>query len=169
MQTRNGLALVTGASSGIGRACAELLASKGARVILLARRQAELLEAATAIRDRGGEAWYYSIDLSNPEGVQSVADRIRSDIGSSDMIVNNAGAGKWLPLIDTSLAEACMMIELPYLAAFYVRRLFLPEMIHRGSRNVTWVLPWSPWGQSPAPIGPTIRGARSTFRKRFRD
>ena len=80
-----------------------------------------------------------SVDLSNPEEVESAADRIKSDTGVPDMIVNNAGAGKWLPLVETSLAEARTMIELPYLAAFYVTRLFLPEMIRRGSGNVTCV------------------------------
>jgi uncharacterized protein len=133
------LVLVTGASSGIGRATAEILARKGARVILVARNTERLAEVTAGIKEAGGEAISYAADLSSVPDVESVCERIKIEQGVPDIIVNNAGAGRWRPLVRTSLEEARAMIELPYLAAFYVTRMFLPEMIERGSGQVVCV------------------------------
>ncbi len=133
------LVLVTGASSGIGRATAELAARKGARVILLARGTEQLAEVAAGIKEAGGNAVAYTVDLSQAADVTAIAERIREEQGVPDIIVNNAGAGRWLPLVRTSLEEARQMIEVPYLAAFYVTRMFLPEMIARGSGQIACV------------------------------
>jgi len=130
------LVLVTGASSGIGRATAELFAERGARLILLARNTELLEEVAAGIRERGAKAAAFSVDLSQAQDVEAVAERIRREQGIPDIVVNNAGAGRWLPLVRTSLEEGRAMIELPYLAAFYVTRVFLPEMLQRGSGQI---------------------------------
>ena len=67
------------------------------------------------------------------------AERIKAEHGVPDILINNAGAGRWLPLVETSLEEARQMIELPYLAAFYVTRMFLPEMIVRRRGQIACV------------------------------
>jgi uncharacterized protein len=133
------IALVTGASSGIGKAAAELFARKGARVILLARSADKLAVVVAEIKKSGGDAVSYAVDLSRAPEVEAVAERIKREQGVPDIVVNNAGAGRWLPLVRTSPDEARAMIELPYLAAFYVTRMFLPDMIVRGSGQIACV------------------------------
>ncbi len=130
---------MTGGSSGIGRATAELLARRGARVILLARGTEQLAEVAAGIKEHGGNAAAYTVDLSQAAEVAAIAERIKREEGVPDIIVNNAGAGRWLPLVRTSPEEARAMIELPYLAAFYVTRMFLPDMLARGRGQIACV------------------------------
>ena len=130
------LVLVTGASSGIGKATAERLARRGATVLLLARSADKLAEVAAAIEAVGGKAHAYPVDLADTGATQATAAAIISTHGVPDIVVNNAGAGRWLPLIETSAEEARQMIELPYLAAFAVTRAFLPGMLKRGSGHI---------------------------------
>jgi short-subunit dehydrogenase len=125
------LVLVTGASSGIGAATAKLYAARGARVLVLARNEAKLDEVAAAITRDGGAASPYAVDLADPSAIAETNARITREAGTPDILINNAGAGRWLPLLETSAEEALAMIEVPYLAAFNLTRAFLPEMIAR--------------------------------------
>ena len=74
-----------------------------------------------------------------PPRSKNLAEAVRSAEGVPDVIVNNAGAGRWLPLVETPPDEARRMIELPYLAAFYVTRSFLPAMLERGSGQIACI------------------------------
>lgn len=139
MASKEKLALVTGASSGIGAATAQLLARMNTSVALVARRTDKLEEVAQSIRSMGGRAEVFSADLSDPEAVTAMAEAVRSRMGVPDIIVNNAGAGRWKPLIETTPAEARQMIELPYLAAVYVTCAFLPDLLARGSGHLVSV------------------------------
>jgi short-subunit dehydrogenase len=133
------LVLVTGASSGIGAATAKLYGASGARVLLLARNRERLDEVAAAISREGGAADPYAVDLADARAVAETCARIKREAGTPDIIVNNAGAGRWLSVLDTSAEEALAMIEVPYLAAFNLTRAFLPEMIARGSGAIACV------------------------------
>jgi short-subunit dehydrogenase len=133
------LVLVTGASSGIGEATAKLYAENGARVLLLARSEERLGRVAEAIGRNGGAAGAFPVDLSELEAVAETAARIKREHGTPDILINNAGAGRWLPLIETSPAEAREMIEVPYLAALYATRAFLPEMVARRSGAIACI------------------------------
>jgi short-subunit dehydrogenase len=133
------LVLVTGASSGIGRSTVELFAKRGARPLLLARNTAALEDVVRAIAHGGGRASAYPVDLSDPDATRAISDQIKAEQGVPDVIVNNAGAGRWLPLVETSPDEARRMIEVPYLAAFTLTRLFLPDMMARGSGQLGFV------------------------------
>ncbi len=125
------LVLVTGASSGIGAATARLYGARGARVLVLARNEAKLEEVVAAIRRDGGAASPYAVDLADASAIAETAARIKREAGTPDILINNAGAGRWLLLLETSAEEALAMIEVPYLAAFNLTRAFLPEMIAR--------------------------------------
>jgi short-subunit dehydrogenase len=109
--------LVTGASSGIGEATAVALARRGAVLALVARREDRLNRVAASIRAAGGRAEAYPTDLADPAAVAAMASAVRRDLGVPDVVVNNAGAGRWIPLVETDANEARRMIELPYLAA----------------------------------------------------
>ncbi len=127
---------MTGASRGIGAACAQALAQAGAHVILLARSVHELEQVTAQICAAGGKANWYAVDLSDLLKTEQVFAEIVQKHGCPDVLVNNAGLGRWLFTEETPGAEAEMMIRLPYLAAFHATRLVLPAMLKRGSGHV---------------------------------
>lgn len=134
MNPRGKTALVTGASSGIGAATARALAQAGARVLLVARREGELERVASSIGP--GAATAYPVDLSSASAVSQMAQRITADVGTPDIIVNNAGAGQWKFVDETDPQEAVQMMAVPYFAAFYVTHAFLPGMLRRNSGHI---------------------------------
>lgn len=85
------VAVVTGASSGMGRATALLLAARGAKVALLARRQAQLEDVAAEIREAGGEALVVVSDVTDQASMQAAADAVQDAYGNTDLLFNNAG------------------------------------------------------------------------------
>src|SRR5579864_1601502 len=87
-------ALITGASRGIGRACALALSEAGARVALAARTQAQLDSLAAEIRDQGREAFPVAMDLSNADSIKEAMGRVAKEFGRIDILVNNAGITK---------------------------------------------------------------------------
>lgn len=133
------LVVVTGASSGIGEAVARIFAQGGAHVILIARREEKLAAVVQSIREAGGAADAVAADLSSPSELRHAADRIKFEFGAPDVLVNNAGLGRWIPLLDTSAEEVREMIGLPYLAAFNMTRELLPAMIAAGKGRIAFV------------------------------
>jgi uncharacterized protein len=155
MEVKGKLVLVTGASSGIGEATARSLAALGARPILVARSADRLKAIVEDINAQGGNAHAIAGDLASPDEVARIADRARREVGVPDVLINNAGAGRWLSVMETSPEEARSMIELPYLAAFYMTKAFLPEMIaRRGGHivNVTSPASFIAWPNATAYI-----------------
>jgi short-subunit dehydrogenase len=127
--------LITGASSGIGAALARAVAGAGGRPLLLARREAELQQVADSLGP-SSDARVYPVDLSDPKAVDDVAERIKAQVGTPDVLVNNAGAGRWKFVDETSPEEAMQMMAVPYFAAFCITHAFLPTMIRRGSGHI---------------------------------
>ena len=148
MELRGRLAVVTGASSGIGAATARLLAREGFRVVLMARTESTLEEVAAGIRAAGGEATAVAADLGDAALATPAFERIVREMGAPDLLVNNAGAGRWLFTEETPPSEAVAMMAAPYFAAFFATRAFLPGMLARGSGRIVNVnspaskLPW---------------------------
>lgn len=128
MKLEGALCVVTGASSGIGRATAFSLAQKGARVVLVARnaQALELLEGE--IRSAGGTAWAYPTDLTQPTGVAELGHRVLEQQGTPQVLVHSAGAGRWQFLDDTPLEELHQLMATPFWAAAYLTRELLPAM-----------------------------------------
>ena len=85
------IALVTGASQGIGRACALLLAESGAKVALCARNREKLEQLAGEIKSKGGEAEAFPLDVANEEAIKATVKAVISRFGKLDILVNNAG------------------------------------------------------------------------------
>ena len=88
------VALVTGASQGIGRACALALAEGGALVALAARNEEKLAAVAREIADRGGQAATFRMDVSNEDEVKSAVKAALAHFGKIEILVNNAGVTK---------------------------------------------------------------------------
>lgn len=133
------LVLITGASSGIGEATATRYGASGAHVLLLARNAERLHGVAQAIRGAGGTATVFPIDLADADATKALAARIQSEIGTPDILINNAGAGRWLPHSDTSPEDARAMMAVPYFAAFDLTRAFAPAMAARGSGGIVFI------------------------------
>lgn len=132
----NKIVLITGASSGIGAETAKLFARKGAVVLLLARNEENLLQIADEISSAGGRALVYPCDVTDYKAVGEMAIRVKKEAGVPDIILNNAGSGVWKFIEETSNEEAIDMIKAPYLAAFFVTRAFIPEMLKRNSGHI---------------------------------
>jgi short-subunit dehydrogenase len=166
MMTQGKLALITGASSGIGEATAKAIAQKAGRVVLVARTASNLEKVAQEIIEAGGKAEFFAIDLSQPEAVSELAHKVIGEIGVPDILVNNAGAGRWTTIEKTEAAELEQMMALPYFAAFNLTRELLSHMRERGSGhivNVTSVAARLIW---PGAAGyAAARAAMVTFSK----
>ncbi|MES2840346.1 MAG: glucose 1-dehydrogenase [Pseudomonadota bacterium] len=85
------LALITGAGQGNGRALALGLAQAGAQVIVTDMNASTVEETAKAVRDEGGEAWAFVLDVTSPDECRALAQRVGEEIGKVDLLVNNAG------------------------------------------------------------------------------
>ncbi|MFI0608844.1 MAG: SDR family NAD(P)-dependent oxidoreductase [Anaerolineae bacterium] len=121
--------VVTGASRGIGAATARACALAGARVTLLARSQ-DVDTRVAEIVAAGGRAQALRVDLTDPGAVATAAGRILAD-GPVDVLVNNAGAGRFLSVAETPPQEAVAMMASPYFAAYHATYAFLPGMLAR--------------------------------------
>jgi uncharacterized protein len=136
MKIDDKLVLVSGASSGIGAATAKAMVEAGGRVVLLARRKEALDRVVAEITSVGGQAWSYSVDLADADAVATVAKQIMEKLGTPDIIINDAGTGRWLFVDETSPVEAVEMMAVPYFATFNVTHAFLPVMLVRNSGHI---------------------------------
>jgi short-subunit dehydrogenase len=143
------LVVVSGASSGIGAATARAFSAARARaVVLLARRPELLSQVVGTIETQGGRAHAYAVNLADTRATMETAERIRRECGEPDILINNAGAGRWLFPEETDVEEAVAMMAVPYVAAFSLTRAFLPVMLSRGSGHIVNItspacfLPW---------------------------
>jgi len=115
------IALVTGASRGIGEAAARLLAQQGAHVIISSRRQESCEEVAASIRDEGGRATAYACHIGDPEQIEAIFEHIRQVHGRLDILVNNAAANPYYGHItDTDMAAFTKTVEVNIRGYFFM-------------------------------------------------
>lgn len=130
------VALVTGASSGIGRATARALAAEGFRVAVTARRRRRLEELAAEIAAAGGEAAALPADLSRAEERAALVEAVRRRWGRVDVLVNNAGFGHYGPTAEVPWELAERMLAVNIEAVVHLTRLVLPEMLARNAGHI---------------------------------
>ncbi len=116
LQYKKKTALVTGASSGLGRAVAERLAQEGAHVFLVARREELLREVAQGIVARGGSAEVIACDLATEDSHSLIAKRVKEESLQLHLLVNNAGQELFMPLQATSLKAIHELVQLNFIS-----------------------------------------------------
>lgn len=125
------VAIITGASSGIGAATARELARRGAQVVLAARRTDELEAQVHAITEAGGRAIAVLTDVTDAAQVSRLVERTQEAFGRVDVLVNNAGANWVRPLAETSADEIIRLLQVNLLGTMLVTHAVLPEMQQR--------------------------------------
>ncbi len=127
------VAIITGASSGIGRATALLFASEGAAVVLNARNEAGLEQVAQSIGELGGQAYCVVGDVSQMKTHERLVAAAQSEFGRLDIAFNNAGTvGPIAPLIEASLVDWNNVIAGNLTSAFLGTKLQIPLMLKSG-------------------------------------
>ena len=122
-------ALITGASQGIGRACAITLAKAGARVALAARNEAKLAEVAGEIKAGGGTAEVFAIDIASEESIKAGAKTVIGHFGSIEILVNNAGITKDTLLLRMKRADWDDVITTNLTGTFLLTQALLSPML----------------------------------------
>jgi len=139
------VAIVTGATTGIGRATFELFAREGALVVGASRTQSKLEEALAAVEKQGGKGAVVAADLSRDEDAGRVIDTAVREFGGLDVLVNNAGVGysyksvrekSMEPLADAPLDEWNHVMEINLGSVVYMSRRAIPEMRRRGAGSI---------------------------------
>lgn len=126
------VALVTGGSSGLGRAMAIALAGAGARVVVVARRRADLEDCVAAIETQGGQAAALVADLADPMTLDEVARRAAEPFGALTILVNAAGVNLRQPIEEVDLAAWQLTLQLHLSAPFFLARALVPGMREQG-------------------------------------
>jgi short-subunit dehydrogenase len=123
------VALLTGASSGLGRAFALALARTGVKVFLVARREEKLREIVREIADAGGEAAYHVVDVRVVPALYDLVDVVLARHRRIDILINNAGVGYRAPLLETKRSEIGEMLETDLNAAIYLTQAALNALL----------------------------------------
>lgn len=132
MSTNRPLALVTGASSGIGRDIATVLARRNHDLVLVARREPALSEVASRLqKDHGVAAHVVAADLAAPDAADRLVEELSARSLTVDVLVNNAGYGLYGKVTDTDPAAELAMIQLNVVALYRLTKLLLSGMVAR--------------------------------------
>jgi NAD(P)-dependent dehydrogenase (short-subunit alcohol dehydrogenase family) len=134
---QNKIAIITGASSGIGLAAARLFAAEGAKIVICARGEAELHKVAAEINEAGGTALAVAGDVRDEATARRLVDTARDTFGGLDIAFNNAGAtGEMAPVPDITVAGWHETIDANLTSAFLAAKYQIPAMLERGGGSL---------------------------------
>jgi 3-oxoacyl-[acyl-carrier protein] reductase len=137
---REKVAIVTGASRGIGRAIAVKLASEGVLVAMTARSEAKLREIQHEIEVGGGTAYAIAADLADPGSAQSIVSQTVAKFGRLDILINNAGMAMLSPLIDTAVEQWDRLMAVNARAPFLLCKEAIPYMKAAGGGTIIQIV-----------------------------
>ncbi|HSP21979.1 MAG TPA: 3-ketoacyl-ACP reductase [Planococcus sp. (in: firmicutes)] len=130
------IAFITGAGKGIGRASALALAKEGVHVGLIARTEEDLKRTAADIAAHGVKSAYAIADVSDLEQVEGAVAKLVEELGAADILINNAGIGKFGPLLEISPEDWKKVIDVNLMGMFYVTRTVLPQLIEKNGGDI---------------------------------
>lgn len=134
------VALITGASRGIGKAIAFALAKAGAKLVLAARTHQTLEQVAAQLRDTGTEATAVPTDVTNPEAVKRLLERTLDTHQHLDILINNAGIGYFGPVVEFDPDDWDTVLNSNLKAVYLCSKYALPAMLEHGSGQIINVL-----------------------------
>lgn len=132
----NSVAIITGASSGIGRETATLFARKRVKVVLAARREDKLEEVAREINRLEGETLIIPTDVSDQTQVERMVGKALERFGRIDILVNNAGFSQFASIEETTSDDMREIIGVNLMGTFYSTKAVLPQMRKQGSGHI---------------------------------
>ncbi|WP_088006263.1 3-ketoacyl-ACP reductase [Indiicoccus explosivorum] len=136
-QSLNGkTAIITGAGRGIGRAAALALSEEGVSVGLIARTAADLEKVAGEIKNAGGKAAFATADISSLEEVESAVRKLTDELGTADILINNAATSAYGPFLEIDPADWRKVLDVNLTGAFYVTRTVLPQLIDKNGGDI---------------------------------
>lgn len=130
------VAIITGASSGIGEAASRVLAAEGANLVITARREEKLSTLVNDFKSKGTKAIYVVGDASKEETALQTVEAAMKEFGRIDILINNTGIGNYKELVDTSAAEYDEMMITNMRSTFLFTRFVVPSMILQGSGTI---------------------------------
>ena len=136
MEIRGAVAVVTGASAGIGRATAVALAREGATVVVAARREDRLHELVSEIERRGGRAVAVRCDVADRKQIETLARQVLAGQGRCDILVNNAGIPGGGPFAELSWEQIERIVAVNYIGVLACTKAFLPSMLEARKGHV---------------------------------
>lgn len=130
---KNKIVLITGASSGIGEQLALEAARRGAIVVACARNEEKLNEVVKQCLILSGRpAFAFKVDVTNPNEIDDVLDKVRHEVGEIDVLVNSAGIGDMVAVVNEPLASIQKMVNVNMLATMYLSRCVAKKMMDQG-------------------------------------
>ncbi|MGH7771157.1 MAG: SDR family NAD(P)-dependent oxidoreductase [Candidatus Binatia bacterium] len=136
MEFKNQVVLITGVSSGIGQRLAIDLASRGSTVVGCGRFQQRLQETLSEMRRTSPSSSVHVCDVSNHGQVKGMVQKVLSEFGKIDILINNAGFGSYQSFVDLPLDTIERMMRTNFLGAVYCIKEVLPSMVERGSGHI---------------------------------
>ncbi|MCA9449749.1 MAG: SDR family NAD(P)-dependent oxidoreductase, partial [Candidatus Omnitrophica bacterium] len=148
MRLKDRVALITGASRGIGREIALAFAKEGAKLVLAAKTvephpklPGTLPEVAREIEELGGEALVCQCDVRDEEAIKLTVSESLKRFGKVDILINNAGALWWRPVLETPTKRFDLIMNINVRASFILSRELLPSMIENGWGHIVNMSP----------------------------
>ena len=154
----NQIVWVTGASSGIGKACAQIWAHQGATVVLSARKHDTLEKVASPLREKGANVHVVTLDLADTEVLRDTANRVQSDIGPVDVMIHCGGISQRSLAIETDLSVDRSIMNIDYFGTLALTKALLPKMVERKTGH--FVVVTSLMGLFSAPLRSGYCGAK---------
>ncbi|MDA8345812.1 MAG: SDR family NAD(P)-dependent oxidoreductase [Thermaerobacter sp.] len=137
LRLQDRVAVITGGNGGLGLAAAAAFAREGAHLVLAARSEESLANAASSLKEHGVETLAVPTDVGSPEQVERLFDRALREFGQVDILVNNAGvSGPTAPLHEISVEDWERTLSVDLTSAFLCAKAVLPGMMQRGRGNI---------------------------------
>ncbi|MBU9674388.1 3-ketoacyl-ACP reductase [Planococcus sp. CP5-4] len=129
-------AIITGAGRGIGRATALALANEGVAVGLIARTEKDIEQLAKEIRSLRGRAAFAVADVSDPKQVEAAVQKLTDELGTIDILINNAGIGKYGKFMELETEDWQNMLNINLMGMVHMTKAVLPQMVEKQGGDI---------------------------------